>query len=166
VASPVRVAIGARLAGAGLLALGLWLLVNDIARRNLAQKELTRFMAWALLMGYVWLCVSGTLALAYGLPEYGMRYDAILHTLFVGFVFSMIFGHAPIIAPALLRIALPYHAAFYLPLAVLHVSLAVRICGSLLQDHALRQAGAAGNAVAIALFILTMLSAGLFSRRA
>ena len=39
----------------------------------------------------------------------------------------MVFGHAPIIFPAVLRVAVPYHATFYLPLALLHASLAVRL---------------------------------------
>mgnify|MGYP001249901057 CR=1 FL=1 len=156
---------GWKAAAAALFALSIWLAVKDIARRTIRERGLTRYIAAALLSGYAWLAVGALIALA--APDFAPgrpAWDAALHAWFLGFVFSMIFGHAPIIAPALLRVALPYRAAFYLPLAVLHVSLAVRICGSLLQDHALRQAGAAGNAVAIALFILTMLSAGLFSR--
>jgi hypothetical protein len=77
----------------------------------------------------------------------------------------MIFGHAPIIAPALLRVQLRYSAWFYLPLVVLHCTLAERIFGDLILDHATRARGAAGNAVAIALFIVTMLIAGLRVRR-
>jgi hypothetical protein len=78
----------------------------------------------------------------------------------------MIFGHAPIIVPALLRVALPYRAWFYLPLVILHASLAERIAGDLLLMPALRERGALGNAAAIVLFILTMLYTGLRARRA
>jgi hypothetical protein len=35
-------------------------------------------------------------------------------------------GHAPIIFPAVLRVAVPYHPSFYLPLALLHLSLLVK----------------------------------------
>ena len=92
-------------------------------------------------------------------------YDAALHAWFLGFVFSMVFGHAPIIVPAVLRVALPYRAWFYLPLVVLHASLAERIVGDLLMVHAVRQRGAIGNAAALVIFILTMLVAGLSRRR-
>ena len=72
---------------------------------------------------------------------------AALHAIFVGFVFSMVFGHAPVILPAVLRVRFPYHPALYVPLALLHASLAVRIFLS-------TTAGAWGNAAAIALFIV------------
>ena len=52
-----------------------------------------------------------------------------MHALALGFVFSMVFGHAPIIVPAVLRVAVPYSPAFYAPLALLHLSLLVRIAG-------------------------------------
>jgi hypothetical protein len=45
-------------------------------------------------------------------------------------VFAMVFGHAPIIFPAVLRVAVPYHASFYLPLVLLHLSLLVRLAGN------------------------------------
>ncbi len=59
-------------------------------------------------------------------------YGAALHALTLGFVFSMVFGHAAIIFPAVLRVAVPYHPTFYVPLALLHVSLLVRVAGDVL----------------------------------
>ncbi len=85
----------------------------------------------ALLAGYVWLGVAGLLSLRYGGVTAGMAYDAGLHSLFVGFTFSMIFAHAPIILPAMTGLAVPYHARFYLPLALLHGSLLLRVAGDL-----------------------------------
>jgi hypothetical protein len=58
----------------------------------------------------------------------------------------MVFGHAPVILPAVLRVKLPYHPALYAPLVLLHGSLLVRAFVS-------TSAGAWGNAAAIALFI-------------
>lgn len=43
--------------------------------------------------------MSGALALMAGQQVAGPLYDAMLHTFFLGFVFGMIFGHAPIIFP-------------------------------------------------------------------
>jgi len=119
-------------------------------------------IAWALLAGYAWLALGAIAALSS--PDFAPgrpAWDAALHAWFLGFVFSMVFGHAPIIAPALLRVALPYHVIFYVPLALLHASVALRVAGSLLVLPWLREAAALGHAVAIALFILTMAARAL-----
>jgi hypothetical protein len=157
---------GWKLIAAALIALSLWLAAKDVARRTVREKGLTRFIACALLLGYAWLAIGAVIALSDPLFAPGRpAWDAALHAWFLGFVFSMILGHAPIIVPALLRVTLPYRAWFYLPLVVLHCTLAERIAGDLLAMPALRERAAAGNAIAIALFILTMLYAGLFPRR-
>jgi hypothetical protein len=153
-------------AGAACLALATWLAAKDIARRTVREQGLTRYIAWALLAGYAWLGLGALAALAAAEFAPGRpAWDAALHAWFLGFVFSMVFGHAPIIAPALLRAALPYHSIFYLPLVLLHASVAMRFAGSLLVMPALREAAALGHAVAIALFILTMATRAFAARR-
>ena len=89
-----------------------------------------------LLSGYAWLAIGGGVVIvaAGGLAPGTPSYDAALHALTLGFVFSMVFGHAPIILPAVLRVAVPYHPTFYLPLALLHVSLIVRLAGDATGD--------------------------------
>ena len=140
--------------GAGLLGLAAWLFRQDIARRTVRQRGLTRFIAVCLLSGYVWLAVGGALIVAAGAPAPGTpAYDAALHALALGFVFSMVFGHAPIIFPAVLRVAVPYHAYFYAPLVLLHASLLVRLGGDALASSAALRAGGALHAVALAAFI-------------
>ncbi len=52
--------------------------------------------------------------------------DAALHAVFLGFVFSMVIGHASIIFPAVMRVKIPYHPVFYLPLVALHLSVLAR----------------------------------------
>jgi len=156
-------AIGAPNAGlalfsAGLLALALWLLRYDLARRNARQRGLTRFIALCLLAGYAWLALAGLLGLGGGFqPGHPWR-DATLHAVGLGFVFSMIFGHAPIIFPAVMRVKIPWHPAFYLPLLVLHGSLALRVGGVLGDAFALRRDGGLINAVALLLFVVTLLA--------
>ena len=138
-----------RALGCVLVLLALWLLVYDLARVTVRQRGLTRYIAVCLLSGYAWLALGGALlAMAYA-------YDAALHAIFVGFVFSMVFGHAPVILPAVLRVPLPYHSLLYLPLVLLHASLAARVLGGFTEGPALLRAGAWGNAAAIALFIAT-----------
>ena len=151
--------------GVGLLALALWLARYDIARRTVRQRGLTRYIALCLLSGYGWLALGGSVIAVAGLQPGQPSYDAALHALLLGFVFSMVFGHAPIVFPAVLRVSLPYHPVFYVPLALLHVSLALRLLGDASESFALTRWGALGSALALAAFIAVMASAVLRSRR-
>lgn len=156
---------GFRLFAAGLLALASWLLRYDIARINARQRGLTRFIAICLLSGYGWLFFAGLLGLAGGFQPGHTWRDATLHAIGLGFIFSMVFGHAPIIVPAVTRMKIPYHAAFYLPLLTLHVSLVVRVAGSLGGDFTLRREGGLANALALLLFIATIVSSVVVGKR-
>ena len=147
-----------RLFAGGLIALAGWLLRYDIARRNIGTQGLTRFIATCLLSGYAWLAVAGLLGLGGALaPGHPWR-DAALHAVSLGFVFAMVFGHAPIIFPAVTRIKIPYHPALYLPLALLHLTLAVRILGGLGDNFVFRQYAALTNGLALLVFIATMVT--------
>nr|BFE78123.1 hypothetical protein GCM10020093_007240 [Planobispora longispora] len=79
-------------------------------------------------------------------------YDAALHALFLGFVMSMVFGHAPVILPAVLRVRLPYRPVLYLPLTVLHAAVAVRVAGDLAGAGGMRTAGGVLAEVALFMF--------------
>jgi hypothetical protein len=153
--------LGTRLSGAGLLTLGLWFLSNDIARRNLRHAvPLTRYIAHCLYAGFVWLTVGGGMMSVIGAQYAGPYYDAMLHIVFVGFVMSMIFGHAPIIFPAILQVQIIFQPAFYIHLALLHLSLLVRVVGDMALLQSVRQWGGLLNEVAILLFLaLTAFSA-------
>lgn len=121
---------GVRLAGAGLLAQAAWLARYDVARRTIRTAGATRYMAAALIAGYAWLAVAGGVWLGHGALEGGgFAYDAMVHAIFLGFVFSMIFAHAPVIVPAVLGVALPFRRAFYVPLVLLHTGLVLRLSG-------------------------------------
>lgn len=147
---------GTRLSGAALLSIALWSLPNDIAWRNLRHPlPLTRYIARCLAPGLAWLGVGGALSLGLGAQAAGPRYDALLHAVFVGFVFSMIFGHAPIIFPAILGVPINFQSAFYLHLILLHLSLWSRIAADYANLPALRAWSGMANAVAILLFIGT-----------
>lgn len=119
---------GVRLTGAGMVALAVWGSVHDVARRTVKIPGVTRFMAVCLLAGYVWLFIGGAIWLVAGnLGASVPIYDAALHAVFLGFVMSMIFGHAPVIVPAVLRVRLPFRPWFYAHVALLHVSLLARV---------------------------------------
>ncbi|HLC40882.1 MAG TPA: hypothetical protein VJO34_04565, partial [Methylomirabilota bacterium] len=151
---------GIRLGGVGLVALTVWLVRHDIAWRTLEQGGLSRYMAICLLSGYLWLGVGGLLWLLFG--DYfaaGPTYDAMLHAILLGFVFSMIFGHAPLIIPSLLGIDLPFRRLFYSHWALLHLSLLLRVGGDLVRPMPLQGWGGSLNALAILLFLANMVRA-------
>lgn len=146
-----------RLLSLALLTLTLWLLKNDIARHAARQSGLTRYIGLCLLSGYGWLFLAAMIGLSFSPLLPGTSYDAFIHCIALGFVFSMIFAHAPVIFPSVINVSLPFSRFFYLPLLLLHLSLMTRVAGDLLIDGRLHQLGAAANVAAIALFILTML---------
>ena len=147
--------------GAALVLLAAWLALFDMARVTVRSQGLSRYMALALLTGYGWLGIGGVAwaASAFGLPAR----DAALHALGLGFIFSMVMAHAPVILPAVAGIKVRFGAAFYAPLTLLHLSLALRL--ALGWDDARWQAlGALLNVAALALFALTMVGAAVAER--
>jgi hypothetical protein len=144
---------GARLVGIALLIVTLWLLRHDAARLGIRRGGLPRFVGASLLSAYPWLGVAGTLAATAATAAAGPRYDAWLHAVFLGFAFAMIFGHAPIIFPAVLGISIPFRPAFYAHLLLLHLSLLLRVSGDLLLWWPARQWGGLLNASAVLLFL-------------
>lgn len=151
-------AAGLRLFAAALLALAVWLLRYDIARHTIKIAGLTRYMAVCLLSGYVWLGIAALFGMAGALQSGSMLRDAALHALLLGFVFSMVFGHAPIILPAVTRLQFQWHRGFYLPLAILHFSLAARVVAGLVEWIEMRQYAAIANVIALVLFMLMVVT--------
>ena len=145
---------GSRLAGVGLIAIGLWLLRWDIAWRTIRLAGLPRFMAASLLSGYLWLLAAGVLWIIYATDFIaGPHYDAMLHAIFLGFVVVMIFAHAPIILPSVMNVSMPFQNSFYGHLILLHLSLLLRIEGDLVEWPPARMWGGLLNGVAILVFL-------------
>lgn len=162
VSSAFHEVAGIRLTGLGLLGLAVWLGAFDLARKTIRQTGLTRFMAVCLLIGFLWMAVAGALFLVSGPVTSGTRYDAALHAFFVGFVFSMIFGHAPVIFPAVLNLRPAYRPAFYAHVTILHAGLILRVLGDWVESLPARQWGGALNAAAIILFLLNTIGSFAF----
>ena len=154
--SALSAAVGGVLYGAALALLALWLAVFDIARCTVFAHGLSRYMAVCLLGGYAWLAVAGAAWAVAALG--GPVRDVALHALGLGFIVSMVMGHAPVILPAIARVKLQFGAFFYVPLAALHLSLVVRLGFGTL-DSSLRAVGTVLNAAALALFAATMVGA-------
>lgn len=166
--SPVGGEVAGRLLGVAVLALALWLVRHDVARRTLHAQGLPRFVAAALLLGYGWLLVAALTLVLTGRPT-GAAYDVAVHATFLGFALSMVLAHAPVILPAVLRVRLPYHRAMWVPLVLLHLTLAGRVAALGLVGIGIRalplwQLALLGNALALLLFLTTAVVTGLRAR--
>ncbi|MCU7551709.1 hypothetical protein OCK74_21490 [Chitinophagaceae bacterium LB-8] len=138
-----------------ILAIALWLLKYDMAWFAIRKQGPHRYSGLLLIFGYAWLVITAALFLAGNHSAFG--YDAALHSFFIGFVFSMIFSHAPIIFPAVLKLPLKiYRPVLYVWFALLQTSLVLRIVADVIESiHARRIAGLL-NGVAILLFFVTI----------
>lgn len=140
---------GAILFGLALLVTTLWLLLHDIARLNIRRMGQTRFMAACMLAGYAWLGSAGGVLIAFPPGESSFGYDVALHSILIGFVLSMVFGHALIILPAVARIRLRYTPVVYVPLILLHASVALRVGAGFAEWEAGRMASGALTLLAL-----------------
>ena len=127
----------------------------DIVGISIRKKGLAKFVATALLAGYVAMMLTGIFF--FGLGGQPLAYDVLVHTFFIGFVFSMIFAHGPIILPGVLGIAAkPFHPLLYVWLVLLHLSLVTRIAGDLILNLEERRISAWMSAVAIFAYFATI----------
>jgi hypothetical protein len=156
--------LGTRLAGFGMLTLAAWLLHYDISRKTLRKPGLPRYIAACLLSGYVWLGAAGVLGMIFGGTAAGPRYDAFLHAIFLGFVFSMIFGHAPIIFPSVLGVEVRFRPWMYTYLVLLQASTLLRVSADLAYAQQLRLWGGLLNGLALTLFVSGMVYSTVRSR--
>jgi hypothetical protein len=147
-------AAGYPLLGAVVLALAVWLVAHDVARRTVRAAGLPRFMAGCMLAGYAWLGVAGATWAVGGAVLQGEGYDVVIHAVFLGFTLSMVMAHAAVILPAVLCRPLPYHPVFAVPAVLLHGSLVLRLyVGDALGSDVAWRAGGALNIVALLAFV-------------
>ena len=157
---------GAVLFGLALLVTTLWLLLHDIARLNIRRSGQTRFMAGCMLAGYLWLGLAGMGLIASPPGASSFSYDIALHAVLIGFVLSMVFGHALVILPAVVRIRLRYAPVLYAPLLLLHASVALRVGAGLASWEAGRMASGVLTLLALAGFVASLTGASRSDRKA
>lgn len=139
-----------------ILGISVWLFRFDAARNLVRSSGLPRFSAANMLAAAVWLAIAGALWLLTGPLAGAATYDAVVHSITLGYVMAMILGHAPIIFPAALRRPLPYHPAFWIPSVLLHGGLLVRVAADLRGWPQVWQAGGVVGVVAILTFALAV----------
>jgi hypothetical protein len=147
--------IGKIVAGAGMILMAAWLLHYDIARKSAKASGIHQFTGTLLLAGYFWLALSGLFMMVNFNILY--QYDAMLHTFFLGFTFSMIFAHAPIIFPGVAGLAMrPYHKSLVYWAVALQLSIATRIVSDVMMHAEGRLFAGMANAVVILGFFINL----------
>ncbi len=131
--------------------LAAWLLRWDVATRQWRAKGWAGHTAICLVVGYVWLALASVLGL--------MGQTVAWHAVWLGFVMAMVFGHAPIMLPALAGWRPEPTRWALLPLAVLGASLALRVGASVSGWAAGLSMAGAGHALAFVLFGAVMVRA-------
>ncbi|GGO96325.1 hypothetical protein [Actinomyces gaoshouyii] len=115
--------------GPALLGLAVTMVYHDVARRTIRSRGraagAVRFSAASMLAGYLWVAVAGAVWTIRDLE--GNAYEIIIHCLCLGFAFSMILAHASTIIPAVVHRKLLHHPLMWLPFALLHGGLALRV---------------------------------------
>ncbi len=148
---------GVVVSGAALVGLVVVLVKHDVARRTVRSQGLARYMAACMLAAYAWLAVTAGIWLVWGPTYEGPRYDAVIHAAFLGFTFSMIMAHAPVILPAVTRLGLPYRPFLWWPVAMLQAALVTRIViGDALGHTAAWRVGGVAGVVALLFFFATV----------
>ncbi len=134
-----------------------WLLKYDMARHGIKVKGQHRYSALLLITGYVWLLAMAVLLLFQNKISFG--YDAVLHSFFICFIFSMIFSHAVIILPAITKLAVKlYRPVLYVWFVLLQVSLIVRIIADAATMIWLRKMAGVANGMTILLFFVSIVT--------
>lgn len=143
------------LCGVSLVGIAIWLLRFDVIGITLNRRGLPQYMAVALTAGYIALLSSGLLLITFASKTMG--YDAVVHTFFIGFVFSMIFAHGPGILPGVLGItANPFHRILYFWLFLLHASWLLRCMADALLYLEWRKASGWITVVSIVGYFISM----------
>mgnify|MGYP000582494049 CR=1 FL=1 len=136
-----------------------WLLRYDLACR----PKVHRF-GWALhtarslRLGYTWLMLAGLWGVVNALRGMPLDSPGPLHMLLLGFVFSMVFGHAPIMLPALLRTPISPPGPFaFVPVGLMTLGVTLRAVGDAIGSSGVRAGAGALQAAAILTFAFTMI---------
>ena len=148
-------AIGKYVTGAGIILMAIWLLNYDIARKSAKSKGMHRYTGSLLMVGYLWMIICGVLMIV-DLKSL-FNYDAMLHAFFLGFTFSMIFAHAPIIFPGVAGLSIkPFHNSLFIWAVLLQLTLILRITFGLMMDSGLRKVFGMANGIVILLFFVNL----------
>lgn len=143
---------GALAFGIGLILCSLWMIRNDIEFCMSFHRGEVRFLAINLAVGYVWLAIGGFILTATAFGASAFSYDMTIHAVVIGFAVSMVFGHALLIFPSIVRAKLAFSRMLYAPVVLLHAALALRIAGGLAEWNEARMFSGSMTALSLVAF--------------
>jgi len=147
---------GKYISAAALILIAGWLMMYDIAVKSVKKEGMFRYTSLLLLVGYFWLIITAVFFTVKS--DSNLIYDASLHSFFVGFVFSMIFAHAPIIIPGILKLNIkPYNPGLYIWFIMLQLSLILRVGGDIFEQAGIRKLGGIINGISILCFFINLI---------
>lgn len=151
--------------GAALAGLGVVMAWYDVARRTIRSAGTAgapvRYAAASMLAGYAWLLLAAVVWVLTPLTGQSAAYEVVIHALALGYAFSMILAHAPTIVPAIVHRRLTYHRLMWVPFALLHAGLAVRVLGLMIGQARAWQAGGVLGVLAVLTFLAVSLTRAL-----
>jgi hypothetical protein len=155
---------GNEIMGSAALSIAIWLLYFDMAKIAARKKAQFRYIGVGLRLGYVWLGFHGFVLLF--METHALYYDLMLHTFFLGFVFSMIWAHAPIVFPTIfnLRISL-YHPVLWISWSLFQLTLLGRVLFTLTGEFELRKIFGVINGSAILIQFAIMATIVIYKLR-
>jgi len=151
-----RIKLGMQISGIGMVATALWLLRYDAAWSLIRNGGMAGYTSLCLLSGYTWLAFSGIFSYIFAGLVSGVRYDALIHAFFIGFVFFDIFAHSPIMILTQLGVRVRFSPLLIFHIVLLHGALLTRILGDLLRNMELTKYGGLLNSLVILFFMLSM----------
>lgn len=147
--------VGNEVMGSAALLISVWLLVFDMAKVAAKKKAQFRYIGVGLRVGYLWLGAQGLILTL--LESHPLFYDLVLHTFFLGFTFSMVWAHAPIIFPTIFGIReSPYHRLLWWPWGLFQVTLLGRIGFGIMGNYQWRKIMGITNGYVILLMFVLM----------
>ncbi|HRE09245.1 MAG TPA: hypothetical protein PK605_05535 [Ignavibacteria bacterium] len=161
---PFHSDLGSLLSAVSMIGSAVWLLKFDMAKHSLKKPGQSFYSGVLLITGYVWLVITG-LFFTFG-AYFGSFYDASLHAFFLGFVFMMIFAHAPVILPAVLKLGIsPFGKTLYIWYILLNLTLIFRVLTFIPGVAAYKHWAGMLNGIAILGFFANMIVLAKLARR-
>ncbi|MBK5277691.1 MAG: hypothetical protein JJE09_02395 [Bacteroidia bacterium] len=155
--------MGKYISGIALLSIATWMLKHDVISIGLKKEGLTKFSSTALLLANFWLILEGVLLIV--LPDAPFSYDILVHIFFIGYTFSMIFAHGPIILPGVLGITIkPFHPILYGWLFLVQGSLLLRLSFDIFENLEGRRISGILSAAGILIYFVTLVVLVIHSR--
>lgn len=105
--------------------------INMMFHKIPPQLDFARFSRQAVFIAYMWLFLAGVFLILWNKIPYGK--DVVYHSLGLGFIFTMILAHAPIVIGAIFRVSGELKP-FILPFYIFQILTFIRIAGDFSKD--------------------------------